>query len=289
MLASLTPPCSSSSTQQAKALGPDTQHRHGAHQLKPAQPSPEPLKIESLEYLLQHHPFNPDFTQRYVLSDKQLGTGGFGFVLVASRIRPEIKCDEGKGLAPGQDSVCQQEATDVAVKFIRKDRITPDSLVFSASRGCLIPVEVELMQDLDHPHIVKFLDFYEDENILINDSYDIKLCDFGSAARVDKSEKFKYFLGTAQYAAPEILRKEVYAGPKAESWAVGCCLFIMLTGVLPFTSNDAVLNNGMYRIDVLQLMSRQARDVIKGLLRFEPRNRMTLSDLEKHEWLNSSF
>lgn len=63
----------------------------------------------------------------------------------------------------------------------------------------------------------------------------------------------------------------------------------MLTGVLPFTSNDAVLNNGMYRIDVLQLMSRQARDVIKGLLRFEPRNRMTLSDLEKHEWLNSSF
>lgn len=76
----------------------------------------------------------------------------------------------------------------------------------------------------------------KDENILIDDQYHIKLIDFGSVSFFDPtaSTHFERFLGTIQYASPEILAGKSYHGPSAEVWSLGCCLYIILTGQVFF-------------------------------------------------------
>jgi serine/threonine protein kinase len=60
----------------------------------------------------------------------------------------------------------------------------------------------------------------KDENVVVDSDYNIKLIDFGSASLVprDKSDYFTKYNGTALYAAPEIVRGNIYRGPEAEIW-----------------------------------------------------------------------
>ena len=60
----------------------------------------------------------------------------------------------------------------------------------------------------------------KDENVVVDSDYNIKLIDFGSASLVpgEKAAYFTKYTGTAQYAAPEIVRGNTYRGPEAEIW-----------------------------------------------------------------------
>ena len=49
----------------------------------------------------------------------------------------------------------------VAVKFIIKSKVSENSRVYCRERNCMIPKEVALIQSLNHPSIIKFLDFYQ--------------------------------------------------------------------------------------------------------------------------------
>jgi MAP/microtubule affinity-regulating kinase len=48
------------------------------------------------------------------------------------------------------------------------------------------------------------------DNILIDLSNNIKICDFGVSRQIKKGEIIKHQCGTPAYIAPEILRNEVY-------------------------------------------------------------------------------
>jgi serine/threonine protein kinase len=37
---------------------------------------------------------------------------------------------------------------------------------------------------------------------------------------------------------PELLMKKEYSGQEADLWAVGTCMYILLTGKMPFNSKD---------------------------------------------------
>ena len=55
-------------------------------------------------------------------------------------------------------------------------------------------------------------------------------------------------LGTEGYMAPELLKKEEYAGPPVDIFACGVMLFMMYTGNQPFTKlcdgwHKLLLNN----------------------------------------------
>jgi len=45
----------------------------------------------------------------------------------------------------------------------------------------------------------------KDENIILNESFDIKLIDFGSASFLKKGKLFSTFCGTIEYCSPEVL------------------------------------------------------------------------------------
>ena len=75
------------------------------------------------------------------------------------------------------------------------------------------------------------------ENIIYDPiSGQVKIIDFGFA--VHSKEKLRIFCGTPSYMSPEIVSKRDYLGNAADIWATGVILFVLLTGFVPFKSNN---------------------------------------------------
>lgn len=49
------------------------------------------------------------------------------------------------------------------------------------------------------------------------------------------------FLGSADYAAPELWRGLRYRGPEVDVWSLGVILFVMTTGFIPFNDSNHVM------------------------------------------------
>ncbi|KAJ3163470.1 hypothetical protein HDU86_000049 [Geranomyces michiganensis] len=127
----------------------------------------------------------------------------------------------------------------------------------------------------------------KDENILVDEDFHVKLVDFGSAAFIPQppaGKLFDRFLGTIQYASPEILRGEKYRGPEAEVWALGCCLYIMLNGGVPFTTPQQAATQA-YTFPK-QGLSRECLDLLDAMLHKKASRRPTVSEVVNHPWLN---
>ncbi len=127
----------------------------------------------------------------------------------------------------------------------------------------------------------------KDENILIDSNLSVKLIDFGSAAFFDipGGKRFDRFMGTIQYAAPEILRGEKYRGPEAEIWALGCCLYIMLTGQVPFSTPQQAVSQP-FTLPTLPLSS-SCLDLLSSMLQKSSSKRATVEKVLSHPWLHS--
>jgi len=78
------------------------------------------------------------------------------------------------------------------------------------------------------------------ENILLMADGHVLLTDFNTARRVGDSG-CKTVIGTAEYAAPEVLRGQTYAYD-ADWWSAGVLLHEMLLGSLPATPRRAVVS-----------------------------------------------
>ena len=72
------------------------------------------------------------------------------------------------------------------------------------------------------------------ENILVSDKQRVKIIDFGFSIRTPEDVMLKICCGTSSYMAPEIVRKTDYSGFKADIWALGVVLYVLLTGRFPF-------------------------------------------------------
>ncbi|KAG5496070.1 hypothetical protein JKF63_02368 [Porcisia hertigi] len=70
-------------------------------------------------------------------------------------------------------------------------------------------------------------------NILVSHRGEVKLCDFGCSKRVSELNKAaSCIIGTPVYMAPEFIKGE--GNHKADIWSVGCALFELSTGLLPW-------------------------------------------------------
>lgn len=82
------------------------------------------------------------------------------------------------------------------------------------------------------------------ENMVIDVSKSVKIIDFGFSIWVPKTKKLKIFCGTPSYMvfillfmflkSPEIVSKTEYFGEKADIWALGIVLYVILCGKFPF-------------------------------------------------------
>ena len=80
---------------------------------------------------------------------------------------------------------------------------------------------------------------------MLDDYYNMKIIDFGDARMVNESVdndalghmRRDTFVGTVNYQAPEVIKEEKQ-GHSLDIWALGCVLFKMLTGTVPFKGTN---------------------------------------------------
>lgn len=123
----------------------------------------------------------------------------------------------------------------------------------------------------------------------------VKLADFGLAVEIKNNEKLFTVCGTPTYVAPEILLEVGYSFP-VDIWAAGVILFILLSGLPPFLSdeNDQAqlfdqIISGKFEFSPIQWrsVSDNAKRMIQSMLCVHQSKRITASQLLKHVWLNN--
>jgi serine/threonine protein kinase len=124
------------------------------------------------------------------------------------------------------------------------------------------------------------------ENLLMDECDNIRIIDFGFATCYP-DKKVKLFCGTPSYMAPEIVGRKEYRGQPADVWALGVLLFALLTGSFPFKGlTDADLyrkiQRGVYSVPAD--VSPPAKCIIDQMLRLDPAQRPTISEVLKDEW-----
>ncbi|OAA48021.1 serine/threonine protein kinase [Beauveria brongniartii RCEF 3172] len=120
----------------------------------------------------------------------------------------------------------------------------------------------------------------KDENIILDGEGNIKLIDFGSAAYI-KSGPFDVFVGTIDYAAPEVLAGKPYGGKPQDVWALGILLYTIIYKENPFYSIDEIMDHDLR---VPFTMSPESIDLIRCMLNRDLPQRADIAQVLKHPW-----
>ena len=126
------------------------------------------------------------------------------------------------------------------------------------------------------------------ENVLIDRFPHVKVSDFGLCGFIDNSQLMKTFCGSPAYCAPECLQKVQYDGRLSDVWSLGTILFSMVTGDNPWNySNTAQMIQQILQANytVPDYVSESCKDLIQGMLRVNPDDRLSVEDILDHPWL----
>ncbi|EIE83899.1 hypothetical protein RO3G_08604 [Rhizopus delemar RA 99-880] len=161
----------------------------------------------------------------------------------------------------------------------KKKRLSEEEAKFYAA-------EIVLAIEYLHSMNITYRDL-KPENIILDDRGHIKLIDFGFA-KVVKEIAFT-LCGTPDYLAPEIIRARGYT-KAVDWWSLGVLIYEMIVGCAPFAAETPIeLYENILLCDVNWLydMSKEAKDLIQGLLQTKPSERYTLEDIKNHPWFSS--
>jgi serine/threonine protein kinase len=127
------------------------------------------------------------------------------------------------------------------------------------------------------------------DNILLDGKGNIKIGDFGVSRLVKQGEIMREQCGTPAYIAPEILEDKGYVGFAVDIWSAGVVLYSMLYGSVPFKANNmeelhTMIMKGKYTLK--EDISADARSLLRQMLEKNPRKRIHVSKILKHEWFN---
>lgn len=131
------------------------------------------------------------------------------------------------------------------------------------------------------------------ENILLASSGSVKLSDFGlgimvTEAMLGQKSILNTTCGTPNYVAPEVIDKKGYDGGPADVWSLGVCLYVILSGCLPFDEEDfptlfAKIRAAEYAMP--PWLSPNARDIIRRMVQVDPGKRLGIGRLWEHPWM----
>lgn len=101
-----------------------------------------------------------------------------------------------------------------------------------------IGLAVEMLQALIYLHRRGILHRdLKPDNVLVTDTGQVKVLDFGLSVTVDKA---RGTVGTLPYMPPEVLRDEIIS-PASDLYAVGLMIYELLTGEFPYPTNNPML------------------------------------------------
>ncbi|OAP58138.1 hypothetical protein AYL99_07228 [Fonsecaea erecta] len=122
----------------------------------------------------------------------------------------------------------------------------------------------------------------KDENVVLDGEGRIKLIDFGSAAYI-KNGPFDVFVGTIDYAAPEVLHGKPYSGKEQDVWALGILLYTIAYKENPFYNLDEILDHPL-RVPFLPF-SEECLELIRKMLDRDVDRRITIEEVLDDPWL----
>eukprot|EP00736_Rhodelphis_marinus_P008186 Rmarinus@m.6288 len=130
------------------------------------------------------------------------------------------------------------------------------------------------------------------ENIMLTSSGDLKLSDFGSAELLNQQEldDVSRTIGSPAFQAPELARgKEKFSGYKADIWAAGVTLFIMVLGKPPFdgtTLYELWENIGRGEFSLPEDIEKSnLGNLLRGILHVDERKRLSIKQILDHPWI----
>ena len=138
------------------------------------------------------------------------------------------------------------------------------------------------------------------QNILLDEFFNPKICDFGFATEIqgkDGSGKLNQFVGTENYAAPEIFLRLPYNGIKVDIFSLGVILFNLVTKKLGFIR--ATIKDPYYKYifgkdfktywkkvkNEIGEISKELKDLFIKMVSFNPKERPNIDEIFKHPWM----
>jgi len=135
------------------------------------------------------------------------------------------------------------------------------------------------------------------ENILVDDSMNLKVADFGFAT-YKKINRLSSYRGTMTYMAPEIKKCKVYDGKQIDMFSTGVILFIIVQGIFPF--KEAKKDEYFYNLLLTgkletywkkvggQKLSNDFKDLILKIFSYDGKKRPTIEEIRQHPWMTNN-
>lgn len=120
------------------------------------------------------------------------------------------------------------------------------------------------------------------ENLLLDESKNIKIVDFGLSNTYREGGLLKTACGSPCYAAPEMIAGKKYYGLASDIWSCGIILYAMTCGFLPFEDPNT---NKLYKkilacdFTIPSSLSVDCKDLVKKILNTDPAKRITIGDI----------
>mmetsp|Transcript_15683 Transcript_15683/g.36065 ORF Transcript_15683/g.36065 Transcript_15683/m.36065 type:complete len:515 (+) Transcript_15683:129-1673(+) len=120
----------------------------------------------------------------------------------------------------------------------------------------------------------------------------LKIIDFGLSCKFTPDQVLTTKAGTPYYVAPQVLAGKY--DQSSDMWSCGVIMFVLLCGYPPFYGeNDADvlskvrLGNFSFNASDWKNVSEDAKNLIRMLLKMNPRDRYTAEQALNHEWIKN--
>ena len=133
------------------------------------------------------------------------------------------------------------------------------------------------------------------ENLLLDENRNLKISDFGLSALAECKRQdglLHTTCGTPAYVAPELICKKGYDGAKADIWACGVILYVLLAGYLPFQDKNLMdMYKKIYKAELKwpSWFSSEARRLLRRILDPNPGTRISFSEILENPWFKTGL